>query len=77
MKEQQTLVTPDIEFSRRIEKASRRLLPVYKRCEGCGGMGFIRGVSDIQTTAGWQECNYTCYKCKGTGKEETEYFIEI
>jgi hypothetical protein len=40
-------------------------------------MGFIRGVSDIQTTAGWQECNYTCYKCKGTGKEETEYFIEI
>jgi len=77
MKEQQTSGIPDIEFSRKIEHLSQRIVPVYKRCEGCGGMGFIRGMSDIQTTAGWQECNYTCYKCKGTGKEETEYFVEI
>jgi len=67
----------DEKFQSKVELAGRRLLPVYKRCGACNGIGFMKGYSGEMTTAGLQSVNYTCYTCKGTGKEETELFVEI
>ena len=65
-------------FSAKLSTLSdRRLFPVYRRCRVCQGIGYIERMGDIMTTAGWQSFNYTCVKCDGTGKEETEYFIEL
>lgn len=54
-----------------------KIYPVYRKCRACRGTGSIQGMNEIMTTAGWQSFSYTCVICNGTGKEETEYFVEL
>ncbi len=51
---------------------------MFKKCDNCNGDGIINTIPNPSqiTTAGNRSYAIQCPKCLGTGKFETDYFIE-
>ena len=50
---------------------------VFKKCDNCNGDGIINSLPTREiTTAGNGTYAIQCPTCLGTGKMETDYFIE-